>query len=321
MAQEDNEIHQRLEKIGEQNTLFGKSIPLTQFKNLQQKQETKAKVLAKFKGDIFRSIISGGECGGKFRMDKLERLQQKEHNSENSTIERIDAFGRKDLKALSTFNSTLTMAYINLLCPEGKVNVIDFWSGHNSRCADVLSMGKCYVGFDVFDFPLEMCKKYAQDYPEEDYLLLKQSSEEVPFADETFDFSINCPPYFSVEKYSKIYGENKEDDLSNKTDKEFLLSYSKCINEMFRVLKKGAYSVIVVGDTYENQQLKSLMLETIKISKKAGFILHDLNIYNRGSNVGMDLNPVFFLTKLKRFGCIHEYIIILKKPEDKNAKN
>jgi hypothetical protein len=58
-------------------------------------------------------------------------------------------------------------------------------------------------------------------------------------------------------------------------------------------------------------------MDTVNICRKAGFILHDWNILNRGSNIGGDLNPVMFLEKLKRFPTIHEWILVFRKPEVK----
>ena len=47
----------------------------------------------------------------------------------------------------------------------------------------------------------------------------------------------------------------------------------------------------------------------------AGFELHDINVYNRGSNLGGDLNYKTFILTCKRFPTIHEFILIFKKPE------
>ena len=306
-------VNNRLEVIGKQETLFGEAIDLTQFKNLKDKQERKAKVLSKFNGEIFRSIINTKDLGGNKRLDKLERQTQTgNRDSVSNVIERADSFGKKTLNTLSTFSSVITMAYTNLLSKEGD-KVIDIFAGHNSRCSDVLSLDRQYVGFDVHTYPLEMCKKYAEPFGKENYLLLKQSSENIPFAKNSFDFAITCPPYFSAEEYNKIYEEEVAEDLSSKGYEEFLRLYENCYKELFRVLKKGSFSVVVIGDVHKAGRLYTLGLDTINICRKAGFVLHDINILNRGSNIGGDLNPVLFLDKLKRFPTIHEWILIFKK--------
>lgn len=305
----------RVEKIGQQNTLFGKSHDIVQFKNLKEKRELKEKVKQMFNGAMIRSIITAS--GRNIRVNKLERLDRKDNSSDvEATINRADSFGKKTLKTLSTFPSDITMAYVSLLSKEGD-KVLDLFSGHNSRAEDVLSMKRKYVGFDVHTFPLEFCEKAVKRFNKEDYSLHLASSEDLPYADNVFDFAITCPPYYNIEKYEDLYEEKSEEDLSGKDYKEFLWLYNKCIKESFRTLKKGAFSVIVVGDKHQNGKLQSLMLDTIKIAKINGFRLHDINIYNRKSNIGGDLNYRVFILKCRRFPCIHEYILVFQKPKDK----
>ena len=62
-------------------------------------------------------------------------------------------------------------------------------------------------------------------------------------------------------------------------------------------------------------KLVNFMRATINLGLKAGFSLHDINIYNRKSNIGGDLNYKNFILKSKRFPTIHEYILVFKKEE------
>ena len=96
---------------------------------------------------------------------------------------------------------------------------------------------------------------------------------------------------------------------------DFLFTYYKCLKETYRVLKRGSYFVLVVGDGIRGGNYRSLTLETLKICKMCGFELHNINIYNRKSNIGGDLNYKNFILKSKRFPCIHEFILVFKKPE------
>src|SRR3990167_3839901 len=61
-------VHQRLEVVGLQKGLFGKDIPLTQFKNLEAKRELKEKIKAMFNGQIIRSIITPKNIDGNKRV-------------------------------------------------------------------------------------------------------------------------------------------------------------------------------------------------------------------------------------------------------------
>ena len=308
MAQED-----RVEKTGEQKGLFGENHDLVEFKNIKEKRELKEKVKAMFKGEMIRSIITAVD--GNKRLNKLERLDRSSQGSDiESTMTRADAFGKKTMTTLSTFPSNITQSYMALLSQEGD-KVLDLFAGHNSRCEDVLSANRKYYGWDVHTFPLDFIRKACTRFKEGgDYFLHQTSSEKLDYEDNLFDFAITCPPYADVEQYNKIYSEERTDDLSSKKYTDFLWLYNKCIKESFRTLKPGAFSVIVVGDTHRNGKLQSLMIDTIKICKLAGFDLHDINIYNRKSNIGGDLNYKTFILTCKRFPGIHEYILIFKKP-------
>jgi DNA modification methylase len=307
-------IHQRLEQVGIQKGLFGEDIALTQFKNLAEKRALKEKVKALFGGEMIRSIITPKDIDGNKRLDKLERQDQRDSGSNNSTIERADKFGKKTMDTLSTFPELITSSYTALLSKEGD-KVYDAFSGHNSRATGVLAMGRKYYSYDIHTFPvnftIESCKKAG--FKDEDYEINLGSSEKAKYENESMDFSITCPPYSDVEKYSEIYGENKIGDLSNSDYEDFLPIYKKCLSETYRVLKYGSYFVIVVGDIHRAGEYTSLMLDTIKIGKELGFKLHDLNIYNRKSNIGGDMNYPMFINKCRRFPTIHEFIIIFKK--------
>jgi DNA modification methylase len=316
MATED-----RIDVVGKQNQLFGAGIDLVEYKNIEEKRALKEKVKAMFKGEMIRSIITPRENDGNLRLNKLERLDRETGKGDIlNTLKRADAFGKKTLQTLSTFPSILTQVYINLLTEPGN-RVYDAFMGHNSRAEDVLSEGRKYFAYDVHTFPIEFTKKALTRFNPEDYELNLGSSEKIKYEDNSMDFSITCPPYADVEKYCKIYEEEKQEDLSGKDYKEFLWLYNKCLSETYRVLRPGSYFVIVVGDIHRNGVYTSLMLDTIKICKMAGFELHDVNIYNRRSNIGGDLNYKTFILTCKRFPTIHEFIIIFKKPGNNQNNN
>ena len=307
MAQKD-----RVEVIGKQNALFGENHDIVQFKNIKEKRELKEKVKAMFKGGMVRSIITSVDQN--IRLNKLDRLDRSSQGSgEEATMTRADSFGKKTLSTLSTFPSNITLSYLRLLSKEGD-KVYDPFMGHNSRGEDVLSSGRKYFAYDVHKFPLDFTQKACERFPKEDYELNLGSSEKCKYEDDSMDFSLTCPPYADVEKYNKIYEEEVPEDLSSKKYHDFLWIYNKCLKETYRVLKPGSFLVIIVGDIHRNGKYTSLMLDTIKISKLAGFELHDINIYNRKSNIGGDLNYKTFILTCKRFPTIHEFILIFKKP-------
>lgn len=315
IKQEEKKVRAKKETLvikGKQNTLSGEAINIMEFANLKEKREVKEKVKAMFNGEMFRSIIKAKDVDNNVRMDKLER---QEHNGSTpeSTIARATQFSKKTLATLSTFPLALTMVYTNLLSKKGD-KVYDPFMGHNSRATAVLSMDREYYSYDIHSFPVLFTKNACSCFPSGMYDLNEGSSEKVKYADKTFDFCLTCPPYWDVEDYSKLYEEQKANDLSNVSYNDFLAMYGRILNETYRVLKSGAFCVIVIGDVHRGKDFYSLSNDTDAIMSKAGFIKHDENIYNRGSNIGGDLNYKNFILISKRLPTIHEYILIYRKP-------
>lgn len=315
------DVHSRLEVIGKQKALFGaEDINLTQFKNLKEKRELKDKVKKLFDGEMIRSIITPREVDKNIRLNKLERQHQSgNRDSTANVIERADSFGKKTLNTLSTFPSVITISYTKLLSKEGD-KVYDPFMGHNSRGEDIVALGRKYYAYDVHKFPVDFTKQACLPYGEQNFELNLGSSEKIKYQDETFDFAITCPPYADVEQYNKIYEEKTHDDLSSKDYEEFLTLYKKCLSETYRVLKRGAFFVIVVGDVHRQGKYTSLSNDTAVICQELGFIFHDENIYNRKSNIGGDLNYKTFILTCKRFPTIHEYILIFQKPHNQRTQ-
>ncbi len=295
---------------GKQKTLDGKSIDIKHYKDYDKKRKEREEVLRGFKGSYFRSIIKGK---GEVRLDRLDRLSRKECESAIDYEKRkSDSFSKKTLETISVFPSEITMVYTVLLSKEGD-KVYDAFTGHNSRAEDVLSLGRLYYGYDCHKFPVDFTKKAVERFDSKNYEINLGSSERIKYLSNYFDFSLTCPPYSDVEKYNELYKEKVSSDLSSMSYELFLKTYLACLSETYRVLKKDAFFVLVVGDKHTSDGYKSLMYDTIKMCLELGFKLHDINIYNRGSNIGGDLNYNQFIKVSKRLPTIHEYILIFQK--------
>lgn len=307
-----------LVQTGSQVTLTGKSIPIYNYSNYQEKVKLKQKIIANFNNKMYRSIIVKEQ---KQKLNSVERLSRREGESEiEFERRRVNSFSKKTFQTLSIFPPVLTMVYTTMLSKPGDL-VYDAFMGHNSRAEDVLTLGRKYYGYDCHTFPVEFTSKAVSRFSQGDYELNLGSSEKVKYPDNHFDFSLTCPPYGDVEKYNDAYEEVIDTDLSSKSYNGFLEIYKKCLSETYRVLKIGAFFVIIVGDTRKGGIYRSLMLDTISICKNLGFNLHDINIYNRKSNIGGDMNYRSFIEVSKRLPTIHEYIILFKKEEKAGEVN
>lgn len=311
-----------LETIELQKTLFSDEvIEIKNFKNYPEKQRIKKEIISKFNNMMFRSILVPREEANlrKFR-HSLSRDKGAEGISRDSAegiTRRLKKFSTKTIDTISVFPSLLTNVFTLLHTKVGE-KVFDPFVGHNERAEDVLDLGRKYYGYDIYKFPINFTKQslISQYHEGKDYFIEQKSSEKIDYDDESFDFIFSCPPYLDVEKYDKIYEEDKEKgDLSCGNVDEFKKLMEKVLKECYRILKPNKTCIFIMGDIFRQRKLIPLHLYTIESAKKAGFTLYDINIYNRKSNIGGDINYVHFIRNLKKLPTIHEYILIFKKEE------
>lgn len=90
---------------------------------------------------------------------------------------------------------------------------------------------------------------------------------------EEIDFVLTHPPYADIVKYSQ---GRLEDDLSNIHDVElFVEEMGKVVKELFRVLKKGKFCAILMGDTRRNKMYQPLAYKVMDKCLQAGFVLKE----------------------------------------------
>lgn len=90
------------------------------------------------------------------------------------------------------------------------------------------------------------------------YMVWQANSMDLPIEDETVDTVISSPPYFGALDYARDNrlrlwflgcADWKELDRSlTANSKVYLPQMSSCLSEMYRVLKPGAYCILVLGD-------------------------------------------------------------------------
>ena len=91
--------------------------------------------------------------------------------------------------------------------------------------------------------------------------------------DESIDFILTHPPYADIIKYSD--GKLKN-DLSNIHDiDKFVGEMEKVAKELYRVLKKGKYCAILIGDTRRNKMYQPMAYKVMERFLKVGFQLKE----------------------------------------------
>lgn len=126
--------------------------------------------------------------------------------------------------------------------------------------------------------------------------------------DETIDLICTHPPYANIIKYS----DGIEGDLSLLKPKDFLIAIEEVAKECFRVLKKGKFCAIVMGDIRKKGMAQPLGFETMQRFLNSGFKLKEI-IIKEQHNCKM---TGYWKSLSKKFNFLllaHEYIFVFKK--------
>jgi len=126
--------------------------------------------------------------------------------------------------------------------------------------------------------------------------------------DESIDFICTHPPYANIIKYS----EDIEGDLSQLKVPEFLAEMKLVASESYRVLRRGKFCAILMGDTRIKGHIQPLGFEVMKIFEGVGFKLKEIIIkeqHNCKATGYWKTNSI----KYNFFLIAHEYLFIFKK--------
>jgi len=124
------------------------------------------------------------------------------------------------------------------------------------------------------------------------------------------DFVLTHPPYADIIKYSdgKIF-----EDLSNIHDIEkFVDEIEKVAKELYRVLKRGKFCAILMGDTRRNKMYQPLAFKVMERFLEAGFTLKE-DIIKRQFNCKA---TGFWVEKSKESNFLlimHEHLFVFQK--------
>lgn len=128
--------------------------------------------------------------------------------------------------------------------------------------------------------------------------------------DESIDFALTHPPYADIIKYSAGKLNN---DLSNIHDiDKFVDEMEKVARELYRVLRKGKYCAILIGDTRRNKMYQPIAYKVMDRFIKAGFQLKE-DVIKRQFNCKA---TGFWVKKSKESNFLlimHEHIFIFLK--------
>lgn len=190
--------------------------------------------------------------------------------------------------------------------------VLDQFAGGGTTLVEAKLLNRNIIGVDINDVALERCKeKIDFDYEAAKgrVELHKGDARNLDFiSDDSIDFVCTHPPYANIIKYS----EGIEGDLSQLKVSEFLEEMKLVASESYRVLKKGKFCAILMGDTRQKGHMVPMSFDVMRIFKEAGFKLKELIIkeqHNCRATGYWKTNSIKYNFLL----IAHEYLFVFKK--------
>ncbi len=195
----------------------------------------------------------------------------------------------------------------------------------DSRCVNhiVVDKQKTKINvFEVFKKKLEEMADSMSEYQKiankNKVVIQKGDARNTHLRDNSVDLIISHPPYLGAIDYSNIYqletkllGFNYKEvdagDISTNSMQKYLVEMNKVFDEMYRVLKKGGYACVIIGDNRKDGNIQPTFVYFIDYAtKNLGFELKDIFIWVMSQKAGMGV---------KRRGnhIDHNYILVFRK--------
>ena len=168
----------------------------------------------------------------------------------------------------------------NIILRYSKENdiVLDQFVGGGTTLVEAKLLNRNIIGVDVNDIAIQRCKEKVDfEYKQSNskVIIKKGDARNLFFLEnESIDLICTHPPYANIINYS----DDLENDLSRLNIKDFLIQMEKVANESYRVLKKGKFCAILMGDTRQKGNMIPMSFKVMEIFKKTGFTLKEIII-------------------------------------------
>lgn len=203
----------------------------------------------------------------------------------------------------------------NLVLRYSKENdiLLDPMIGGGTTAIEAKILNRNIICSDVNDIAIERTR-VSLDFKVENeswQKVFKQDARELNHIEnESVDFILTHPPYADIIKYSN--GRIKEDISGIHDIDEFADEMENVAKELYRVLKKGRYCVILIGDTRRNKMYQPLAYKVMQKFLDTGFLLKE-DIIKRQFNCKA---TGFWVNKSKDYNFLlimHEHLFVFKK--------
>lgn len=190
--------------------------------------------------------------------------------------------------------------------------VLDQFAGGGTTLVEAKLLSRNIIGVDVNDIALDRCKERTDFEIEEakgKVYIRKGDARNLYFIqNESIDLICTHPPYANIIEYS----EDIEEDLSRLKVKEFLVEMEKVAEESYRVLKKGKFCAILMGDTRQKGHVIPMSFEVMKIFESVGFKTKEIIIKEQHNCKATG----FWKTNSVKYNFLllaHEYLFVFRK--------
>lgn len=190
--------------------------------------------------------------------------------------------------------------------------VLDQFAGGGTTLVEAKLLNRNIIGVDVNDVALNRCVEktdFEIDSEMGKVYIKKGDARNLDFIkDDSIDLICTHPPYANIINYS----EDIESDLSLLNVKEFLVEMEKVASESFRVLKKGKFCAVLMGDTRKNGHVIPLGFKTMEVFQNVGFKLKEIIIKEQHNCKATG----FWKTNSVKYNFLllaHEYLFIFHK--------
>ena len=199
--------------------------------------------------------------------------------------------------------------------------VFDPFVGSGTTAFEAESLNRNFIGIDIQPNLIDYINGKIDNDKNFSELLVGDSTDKITFDKiktllskhkrNSVQLAILHPPYADIIKFS----ENKNDLSNSQSLKEFLENFSDVIKNTIRILEKGRYLAIVIGDKYTKGQWIPLGFYCMNEAQKLGLTLKSVIIKNmEGNRAKQNKEAIWKYRALASDYYIfkHEYILILK---------
>ncbi len=190
--------------------------------------------------------------------------------------------------------------------------MLDQFAGGGTTLVEAKLLNRDIIGVDVNEAALERCcEKVAFEHEGADgkVYIRKGDTRSLDFLpDGSIDLICTHPPYADIIKYS----EDIEADLSRLKVRDFLKAMKPVAAECFRVLKKGRFCAVLMGDTRQKGCMVPMSFEVMRIFQDAGFTLKELIIKEQHNCKATG----YWKTSSVKYNFLliaHEYLFVFRK--------